>query len=206
MEHQDKEEKIRYLKEEVGADISHFHGNYYRAAAYVKGGTYLACVTFRNPRYDIESVTGLLERARAGEYTVNGSAELAYRSEIVSLVSHGNRVNFYDIERIVPSHFAFPPQILSQIGGETTMGWTGFSAKMSDGKYFGFGTTHHFDFFEMPDSYRKTDIREIINHSYVLKTGELRYHQRAFFTAPPDYADAVVYQSLPFFECFVDEL
>jgi hypothetical protein len=206
MELQNKEEKIRYLKEEIGADVSHFYGNYYRAAAYVRGGTYLACVTFRSPRYDIESKTRMLERARAGEYMVNNSAELAYQSEIKSMVSHGNRVNFYDIDRIVPSQYAFPPEILSQIGGETTMGWTGFSARMSDGKFFGFGTTQNFDFFEMPDGYRKTDIREILNHSYVLKTGELRYHQRAFFTAPPDYSEAVIYQSLPFFECFLDEL
>lgn len=206
MENQDKEEKIRFLQENIGADVSHFYGNYYRAAAYVRGGTYLSCVRFRSPRYDIESAARMLERARAGEYTVNGSAELAYQSEIKSLVAYGNRVSFYEIERIVPSQNAFPPEILNQIEGETTMGFTGFSARMSDGKYFGFGTTHHFDFFELPDGYRKTDIREVINHSYVLKTGDLRYHQRAFLTPPPDYEDAVVHWSLPFFECYMDEI
>ena len=66
MEPQDKEEKIKFLKETIGADVSHFHGNYYRAAAYVKGGTYLSCVTFRSPRYDVESAARMLERSRAG--------------------------------------------------------------------------------------------------------------------------------------------
>lgn len=206
MDYQSKEEKISYLKEEIGADTNHFYGNYYRAAAYIKGGTFLSCVTFRSPNYDIKSATSMLERARTGEYTVNGSAELAYQMQLKSLVSHGNRVSFYDIKRIVPSQFAFSPGILSQIRGETTMGWTGFSAKMSDGKYFGFGTTQEFGFFDMPEGYGKNDIIEIINHSYVLKTGELRHHQRAFLDNPPDYKDAVVYQPLPSFECFTDEL
>lgn len=205
MEYQNEEEKIRFLREEIGADASHFHGNYYRAAAYLKGGTFLACVIFRKPDYDIKSAASMLERARIGEYTVNGSSELAYEMEIKSLVSHRNRVNFYDIQRIVPSQFAFPSEILNQIRGETTMGWTGFSARMSDGKYFGFGTTQAAGFFELPEGYSKTDIVEIINHSFVTKNGELRQHKLAFLDAPPDYEEAVIYRSLPYFDCFIDE-
>ena len=148
----------------------------------------------------------MLERARKGEYTVNGSAELAHQMEMRSLVAGGNRVNHYDIARIEPSRFAFPPKVLREIEGETTMGWTGFSVRMKDGQYFGFGTARSFDFFQIPDGYSTADIRDVINHSFVLKTGELRYHQRAFLISPPDYKDAVIHGSLPFFECFMDEI
>jgi hypothetical protein len=48
---------------------------------------------------------------------------------------------------------------------------------MKDGTYVGFGTTFHWEFFQMPEGYSVYDIEEIINHSYVLQTGELRSHK-----------------------------
>jgi hypothetical protein len=45
---------------------------------------------------------------------------------------------------------------------------------MKDGKYIGFGTRFLTEFFQMPDNYSTDDIIEIVNHSYVLKKGEIR--------------------------------
>ena len=58
----------------------------------------------------------------------------------------------------------------------------------------------------MPDNYSVNDIVEIINHSYVLKTGELRSHREGEMTRPEEYKDAVVFRERPFFECFLDNL
>lgn len=102
--------------------------------------------------------------------------------------------------------FAFPLNIQNQIHGETTMGWTGFAVKMKDRKYFGFGTTFSWEFFQMPDGYSVYDVEEIINDSYVLKNGELRSHQEGELTWPEDYKDAIFYRERPFFECFLDNL
>ena len=50
------------------------------------------------------------------------------------------------------------------------------------------------------------DIDDIINHGYVLKTGELRSNEVPFFDSPDDYEDAVIYRERPFFECYLDDL
>ena len=68
---------------------------------------------------------------------------------------------------------------------------------MKDGKHFGFGTTFHWEFFQMPDGYSVDDIEEIINHSYVLKNGELRSHRQGPKTIPEEYKEAVVYRERP---------
>jgi len=49
-------------------------------------------------------------------------------------------------------------------------------------------------------------VNETINHSYVLKTGELCSHERGFFKYPDNYEDTVIYRECPFFECYIDNL
>ena len=132
--------------------------------------------------------------------------EVSYYNLVKSFVTTGNCINDYDIDRVEKSRFAFPLAIQKQIQGETTMGWTGFVAKMKDGKHFGFGTNFRWEFFQMPDNYSVDDIEEIINHSYVLNTGELRSHKQGPLTRPEEYKDAVVYRERPYFECFLDNL
>jgi len=99
------------------------------------------------------------------------------------------------------SKCAFPLSVLRQIKGETRMGWTGFAAKMKDDRYIGFGTGFHTEFFQMPDNYSVEDIAEIINHSYVTMTGELRSLAQL-----DDNDNAVIYRECPFFECYMDDL
>jgi hypothetical protein len=206
MDYQNADEKIKYLKENIAPDRDRAHGVVCRAAARLTDGTFLPCVRFLNPGGAIAGAVERFARARGGECIVNNSPELGFRLQVKSIVADGNRVNEYDVARIEPSRFAFPPAILDRIEGETTMGWTGFSARMRDGKYFGFGTTGSFEFFEMPDGYEPADIAEILNHSFVAAGGEVQDLPRAFLYAPPGYREAVIHQSRPFFSCFVDEL
>ena len=206
MNYQNTEAKISYLQENIAVDTDRRDGIVYRAAAHLTDGTYLPCVRFLKPDAAMTEAIEAFENARAGKYVVNDSPELGFRLEIRSIVAHGNRVNAYDVARIEPSRFAFAPPVRSQIRGETTMGWTGFCARMRDGRVFGFGTTGSFEFFEMPDGYTPADIIEIINHSYISATGELRSHPLAFLGNPPDYDSAAVHISRPYFDCFIDEL
>jgi hypothetical protein len=111
-----------------------------------------------------------------------------------------------DILRVEKSNFVLPEIILEQIEGETTMGWTGFAAKMKDGKYFSFGTSSYFDFFSVPTGYSPDDIVEVISHSYTTKDGELRHHTVPFLDTPNDYDRTLIYRERPFFECYVDGL
>ena len=50
---------------------------------------------------------------------------------------------------------------MEEIKGETSMGWTGFSATMADGAEFRFGTAFLTEFFDMPAGYAATDIQKI---------------------------------------------
>ena len=143
---------------------------------------------------------------QSGKGVFNRSSGLGYYEIVKTFVTRGNCISDYDIERVDKSKFAFPLTILRQIRGETTMGWTGFAAKMKDGKYFGFGTTFHFEFFQMPDGYSVEDIEEIINHSYVLENGKLRSHRESNQTLTDEWKNAVIYRERPFFECYVDNL
>jgi hypothetical protein len=129
-----------------------------------------------------------------------------YFDIVKSFVTKGNCVNAYDVARVEKSRYAFPLAIQKKIVGETPMGWTGFAARMKGGKYVGFGSSFNREFFNMPDGYSTEEIEDIVDHSYVLDTGELRSHKRETMTFPEEYKKAVVYRDRPFFECYVDNL
>ncbi|WP_348081053.1 hypothetical protein [Mucilaginibacter sp.] len=134
------------------------------------------------------------------------SSPKRYPDIVKTFVTSGNCINCYDIARVEKSRFAIPERLMRQIEGETTMGWTGFAAKMKDGKCFGFGTNFRFEFFDLPDGYNMADVEEIISHSYVLDTGEVCSHQIAFSKHPQNYDKAVIYREKVFFECFLNGL
>ncbi|PTQ99748.1 hypothetical protein C8P68_102578 [Mucilaginibacter yixingensis] len=205
MTRQHTEQIIKFLINNVEPLDDSINGPGYRAAVYLTDGTFLPCVVFRNP----EKVVNLAIRRFKEKQSVNvfsRSSGLGYADIVKSFVTKGNCINDYDIERVEKSKYAFPFNIQQQIRGETTMGWTGFAAKMKDGKYFGFGTSFHWEFFQMPEGYAVDDIAEIINHSYVLNTGELKNHKVPFFERPSDYKDAIIFRERPFFECYIDDL
>jgi hypothetical protein len=92
-----------------------------------------------------------------------------------------------------------------QIKGETSMSWTAFVAKFSDGRHLSFGTTWNWEFFDLPDGYNTEDIIEIINHSYLLKSGEIVQH-RDFDRVSRQKELAHINPDRVFFECYLDAL
>jgi hypothetical protein len=206
MRHQQSEDIIKFLKDNVEPLQDNSYGLGYRASVYLKDGTFLPCVIFRNPKTVVNLAIKRFKEEQTGKSIFNRSSGLGYYNIVKNFVTNGNCINDYDIDRVEKSKFAFPLTIQKQIQGETTMGWTGFAAKMKDGKIFGFGTTFLCEFFQMPDNYSVEEIVEIINHSYVLKTGELRSHREGPMTRPEEYKDAVVYRERLFFECYIDNL
>lgn len=206
MKSQNTEDIIKFLKENIEPLEDRGYGLGYRASVYLVDGTYLPCVIFRDFKPMVDLAIKRFKEEKSGKGIFSKSSGLGYSDIIKNFVTRGNCINDYDIDRVESSPFAFPISVLEQIKGETTMAWTGFAAKMKDGKYFGFGTTFLWEFFQLPDGYLVTDIEKIINHSYVLKTGELRPHKVPFFTLPDDYKDAIIYRERPFFGCYLDHL
>lgn len=206
MKQQQTEDIIKFLKNTIEPVEDNVYGMGYRAAVYLTDGTFLPCVIFRNPKTVVNLAIRRFKEEQSGKGFFNRSAGFGYDNIVKNFVTKGNCINDYDIDRVEKSKSAFPLSIQQQILGETTMGWTGFVAKMKDGKHFGFGTTFHWEFFQMPEGYSADDIVEIINHSYVLKNGEIRSHREGPKTRPNDYMDAVVYRERPFFDCYIDNL
>lgn len=206
MKRQHTEDIIRFLKDNIEPLDNNAYGPGYRASVYLTDGTFLPCVIFRNPKTIVNLAIRRFKEEQTSRSIFSRSSGLGYYDIVKTFVTRGNRINDYDIDRVEKSSFAFPLAIQSQIQGETTMGWTGFAAKMKDGKFVGFGTAFHWEFFQMPDGYSVDDIEEIINHSYVLQNGELRSHREGHHARPDEYKNAVVYRERPFFECYIDNL
>lgn len=206
MSHQQADQIIKFLINNIEPLDDSAYGSGYRASVYLTDGTFLPCVIFRNPKTVVNLAMRRFKEEQSGKGIFNRPSGLGYADIVKSFVTKGNCINDYDIEKVEKSKYAFPLTILQQIHGETTMGWTGFAAKMKDGKHFGFGTSFHCEFFQMPDGYSVDDIKEIVNHSYVLSNGELRSHKVPFFEHPQDYKDAIIFRARPFFECYIDGL
>lgn len=197
---------IRFLKDNIEPLTDNSLGIGYRVSVYLIDGTFLPCVIFRNTNTIVNLAIRRFKEEQTGKGIFKKSSGLGYFDIVKNFVANGNCINDFDIDRVEKSKFAFPLKIQNQIRGETTMGWTGFVAKMNDGKHFGFGTTFSYEFFQMPDNYSVDDIVEIINHSYVLRTGELRSHREGPMTRPEEYKEAVVYREKVYFECYVEGL
>ena len=197
------EEKIKFLKNNIEPIDDSIYGNGYRASAYLTDGTYIPCVRFRNPKPLTELAIRRFDEERKGKGIFSKSSGFGYEDIVENFVAKKNSINEYDIDRIEKSPFAFPKDILGKIRGETTMSWTGFCVKMTDGKIFGFGSSFLFDFFQMPENYVAIDIAEIINHSYISKDGTMKEHQIGFSSQRADYDLSVIHRERPFFDCYI---
>jgi hypothetical protein len=205
MKNEHNEKIIRFLKDNIEPLDDSIYGLSYRASAYLTDGIYLPCVIFRNPKSTVNLALRRFKEEQKGN-GIFGKSAASYFKIVEHFVTSGNRINDYDIEKVEKSKYAFPISILKQIHGETTMGWTGFAAKMKDGKYVGFGTSFLREFFQIPNNYSTDDIVEIINHSYVLKNGEIRSHKVPFLKPPDDFETAEIYRERPYFICYIDNL
>jgi len=183
-------EIVSFLKEHVTPMKTSFYGTFYRASAYLTDGTYLPCVMFGNPKEIID-----LASRRFVETAKN---DFEYRMVVESFVAKKSTVPIYDVSKVELSPYAWPEKILQQIHGETTMGWTAFTAKMRDGKVFGFGTSFNFEFFDLPKGYSYDDIVEIDSGKIVDADGG-----KQDFTH--DWT-VHYYRERPFFNCYTDLL
>lgn len=200
------EKIIKYLHSNIEPLEDNFYGQGYRASVYLRDGTYLPCVIFRNSSKIINLAIKRFKEEKKGSGIFSKSSGVGYYNIVKTFVANGNCLNEYDIAKIEKSPYAFPIPILKQIQGETTMSWTCFVGKMKDGSHIGFGTTFYTDFFDIPDGYSADDIIEITNHSYIHESGRMHtYYERPFMSSD-DYNKIIVYRERPFFECYMDNL
>ena len=159
-------------------------GRTYRAAAHLRDGTCLPCVSFRNAERTVDLAIGRFEEARSNR-SVHESVN--YRSIVKSFTTAGNRLSPWDIARVEKSRFAIPAELRDRIyaAGETRMSWISFVGKMQDETEHWFASTFHVEFFEMPMGYSAEQLVEVFPH----RQNEGKCHQ-----------------DLPFFECFLDGL
>ncbi len=197
---------IKFLKENIQPLEDNAYGLGYRASATLKDGTFLPCVIFRNPATLINLAIRRFKEEQSGKSIFSKSSGLGYREIVKTFVASGNCVNHYDIAKVDKSRFAFPLDVQKQIKGETSMSWTAFVAKFKDGRHLSFGTTWNWEFFDLHDDFNAEDIVEIINHSYLLKTGEIVGHRSSFDRVTRKDEMEKIYSDRQFFECYVDNL
>ncbi len=197
---------IKFLKDNIQPLDNNSFGIGYRASATLKDGTFLPCVIFRNPATIVNLAIRRFKEEQSGKSIFAKSSGLGYREIVKTFVTSGNCVNLYDIAKVEKSRFAFPLHIQKQIRGETSMSWTAFVAKFKDGRQLSFGTTWVWEFFDLPDDYNVEDITEIINNSYLLKTGEVVGHRSSFDRETRRDEMEKIHNDRQFFECFIDNL
>ena len=149
----DSTDILEFLKTEVQPlPKDKLYGTRYLAAAELTDGTILPCVAFQAAEPLINLAIKRFDETR-------GTDE--HRSIVASFTAKGNTVNEHDIRSLSKSRFAISAERIREIGGETNMSWTQFSATMKDGKVFHFGTRFNCEFFDMPDGYSASDIAKI---------------------------------------------
>lgn len=195
---------ISYLKENVTPLNDDRFGPGYRASVYLTDGTFLPCVLFRNSEPIVELAVRRFKEEQSGRSIFAKSAGLGYEYVVKTFVAQGNCINHYEIAEITKSRFAFPLEVLGQVKGETTMGWTAFVASFRDGRRLGFGTRWSTEFFDLPQGYETEEIVEIINNSYLLGTGEVVHHRS--LDPKMTIAKLDINREKPFFECYLDGL
>lgn len=197
------EDIIRYLINYVEPLPDSAYGPGYRAAVTLVDGTYLPCVIFRNPKTIVDLAIRRFDEEKRGKGVFSRSSGLGYPDIVKNFVTNGNCINSYDVAKVEKSPYAIPKQLLQQIRGETLMGWTGFVARMKDGKHFGFGTSFSFSFFNLPEGYSYSDVSEIINHSYINVEGNVEGF-KGHSTSGDFRANS--FREKIYFECFLDGL
>jgi hypothetical protein len=101
------------------------------------------------------------------------------------------------------SKYAIPISLLSQIRGETTMGWTGWVFRMKDGQLFSYGTSFLMEFFHLPDGYSFSEVEEVINHSFADSHGNVISLKRGALLQQGYRPDSVLREPV-FFTCALE--
>jgi len=192
---------INEIKNTIEPLKDNIYGPLYRCSLTLKDGTFLPCAVVQSRERLVELAKRRIKEDMGRQATLN--VPDPYGSIVSSFVSKGNRVNDYEVRSASESKYAIPVSLLSQIHGETTMGWTGWVFKMKDGKVFSYGTTFRFEFFQLPENYSFVDVAEVINHSFVDAFGEVRSLRNG---GTRNYDVNAVFRERVYFICAVDGL
>ena len=192
---------INEIKNTIEPLKDNIYGPLYRCSLTLKDGTFLPCAVLQSRERLVELAKRRIKEDMGRKGTLN--VPDPYGSIVSSFVSNKNRVNDYEVRSATESKYAIPLSLLSQIHGETTMGWTGWVFKMKDGKVFSYGTTFRFEFFQLPENYSFADVVEVINHSFVDTSGAVRSLRDI---RPWDQDRSGVFRERVYFICAVDGL
>lgn len=147
------------------------YGPQYRCSLTLNDGTFLPCVVLQSRKRLVELAKRRIQEELNGRGRIGGDDP--YGQIVSSFVASRNRVAAYDVAEAMPSRFAPPLQLLSRIEGETTMGWTGWVFRMRDDRLFSYGSSFRMEFLQLPDGYEFSDVKEVINRSFVNSHGAL---------------------------------
>ncbi len=186
------QEIAQFVQQNVEPLPDQIYGNRYRAAAYLKDGTYLPCVVFQSKKAQVELALHRFDQLH--------KQPDQYRMVVESFCAKGSRVADYEIKSVEASPFAWPLQILKTIRGETVMSWTAFVVEMKDGTMHSYGTTYSFEFFDLPTGYTYFDISKIHSGVVYSRAGGL-----AKFSMD-SFKEIITIREKPFFTCYLSEL
>ena len=178
------------------------YGPRYRCSLTLKDGTFLPCAIIHSKQRLLDLAKRRMKEETKGRGIFRARSD-SYEQMLSTFVTGGNRVNDYDVKSAAVSKYAVPLSLLSQIHGETTMGWTGWVFRMNDGRLFSYGTTFLMEFFQLPDDYSFSDVNEVINHSFVDSNGALATLTRGGML-PEAYLVDSIFRERIFFSCAVD--
>ena len=157
----------------------------YRASVYLVDDTYLPCVVFRNQNDRFELALHRFEETRNNKKL---HESVGYEAVVKSFVLRGNRLADYSITKIKPSPYVLADKFIKKLweAGETRMGSTQFVAEMQDGKRFNFNGNINYHFFQMPNGYTSSQIKEVYPHEYI--------------------KNACIFFERPYFDCYIEGL
>ncbi len=184
------DELIRVLRGEFSDMTDGKERPTFRCSAYLKDGLYLPCVSFEASEDRLALALRRFDETRADQQKPlwKGPKKfgkgLQYQDVVKSFVCSKSSVEWHHVARIERSPFALAHERLVEVKGETSMSWTQFTGRMSDGAEFEFGTLWSQEFFAMPDGYSAADVVKIIpaERGTRPKDGQTIYRERPFFT------------------------
>ena len=200
-------EIIQFLKENVEPIPDSILGLGYRASVTLTDGTFLPCVIFRNSDKTLDLAIRRFKEERSNKSIFsNRSKGFGYREIVKKFVTNGNCINIYDIANITKSRFEIPIELYKKVEGETAMSWTVFVAEFEDGRKLSFGTTWNWQFFDLPEGFKFSEVKNIISGCYLSKANEIVTHKSILDFKKEMENLQIINREKPFFECYVDQL
>jgi len=193
----------KLLKARIGQFVDQYHGESFRCSAYLYDNTFLPCVIIRKNKKYIDLACKRFEK-ELSEKDNSTSKFNSYREIVKIFATYGNRIDESDIDFVEKSRFATPNHLLDQIQCETSMSWTAFVIEMNDGSFFSYGTSYRKEFFDLPENFSFSDVKELHTHSYVGKNNNIVKIKCGTNSFDEEYDLSKVYREKPFFICYID--